>query len=201
MKALLAAEIEWISDEAREACELLISTVGSPTKLASRKHRLEMEMKKASAEEFYKQAAGGRPNRANMSAYEGKEFECGCGSVHAFNEHTCEVIRELRGMRFVIQCPEDKALNLIKISIWGTRLTPKLFTRREDFDTWPEGKRRQTAFMRGVERAARIMSVPADQLAHNLLEDEELQAEFAKHTGIDLRADLRKLKESRAASA
>jgi len=30
MKALLAAEIEWISDEAREAYELLISTVGSP---------------------------------------------------------------------------------------------------------------------------------------------------------------------------
>lgn len=158
-------------------------------------------MKKASAEEFYKQTAGGRPNRANMSAYEGKEFECGCGSVHTFNEHTCEVIRELRGMRFVIQCPEGKALNLIKISIWGTKLTPKLFTRRKDLDIWPEGKRRETAFMRGVERAARIMNVPADQLAHNLLEDEGLQAEFAKHTGIDLRADLRELKESRAASA
>ena len=158
-------------------------------------------MKILSAEEFYEQTAGGRPNRANMSAYEGKEFECGCGSVHAFNEHTCEVIRELRGMRFVVQCPEDKALNLIKINIWGTKLTPKLVTRREDFDSWPEEKRRETAFMMGVERAARIMKIPAGQLAHDLLEDEALQAEFAKHAGIDLRADLRELKECRVAAA
>ena len=158
-------------------------------------------MKKLSAEEFFKQTAGGRPNQANMSAYEGKEFECGCGSVHAFDEHTCEVIRELRGMRFVIQCPEDKALTLIKINLWGTKLIPKLFTRREESDTWPEGKRRETAFMRGVERAARIMGVPPDQLAHDLLEDEGIQEQFARDTGIDLRADLRKLKECRVAAA
>ena len=33
MKALLAVEIDWISDEARETYELLISTAGSPTEL------------------------------------------------------------------------------------------------------------------------------------------------------------------------
>jgi hypothetical protein len=170
-------------------------------KLVSRKHKLEMDMRKVSAEEFYKQTPGGRPNRANMSAYEGREFECGCGSVHAFNEHTCEVIRELRGMRFIIQCPEDKALTLIKINLWGTKLTPKLVTRREVFDTWPVEKRRETAFMMGVERAARIMKISANQLAQDLLEDEELQTEFAKHTGIDLCEDLRELKESRTVAA
>jgi len=70
-------------------------------------------------EEFMYETLGGRPNQADWTPYLGKSYECACGTTHTFDEST-EVLRELSGMRFVIQCPQDSFLTLIKITIFRT---------------------------------------------------------------------------------
>mgnify|MGYP000232169260 CR=1 FL=1 len=81
-------------------------------------------MKRVDFEEFMSRTMGGRPLNADMSIYEGKKFECGCGSEHLFNERECKVFRELRGMHFVIGCPEKEHMNCVKITF-----TAKLKTK------------------------------------------------------------------------
>jgi len=71
-------------------------------------------------EEFMDQTLGGRPNRANMTAYDGKEYECGCGDFHIIecldqNNSEPAVIRELSGMRFVFSC-QNGYVTCVKIS-------------------------------------------------------------------------------------
>ena len=75
-------------------------------------------------EEFMSRTMGGGPVYADMSIYEGKTFKCGCGSEHLFNERECKVFRELRGMHFVIGCPEKEHMNCVKITF-----TAKLKTK------------------------------------------------------------------------
>mgnify|MGYP003691700213 CR=1 FL=1 len=66
-------------------------------------------------EDFFSKTAGGRANRANMTIYFGKPYDCACGQTHDFNTDT-NVLRELSGMRFVMECPEDDFVTCVKIS-------------------------------------------------------------------------------------
>lgn len=68
-------------------------------------------------QEFMTRTMGGGPVRSNMSIYEGFTYSCGCGSKHLFSEEKCGVLRELRGMQFVIGCPDKDYLNCVKINL------------------------------------------------------------------------------------
>lgn len=60
-----------------------------------------------------------------MSIYEGKAFKCGCGKTHKIYENSVPVLRELRGMKVVVGCPDNDDdddeghVNLVKIGIVG----------------------------------------------------------------------------------
>ena len=71
-----------------------------------------------SIEEFEEKTSGGFPGQADWTPYLGKSYECACGTTHTFNEST-EVVRELSGMRFVIQCPQDSFVTLITITMFA----------------------------------------------------------------------------------
>ena len=83
---------------------------------SSRKKR-DAGVERIDFEEFMSRTMGGGPVYADMSIYEGKPFKCGCGSEHLFNEKQCGVLRELRGMHFVIGCPDKDYLNYVKITL------------------------------------------------------------------------------------
>jgi hypothetical protein len=68
-------------------------------------------------QEFMIRTMGGGPVRSNMSIYEGFTYICGCGSKHLFSEEKCGVLRELRGMQFVIGCPDKDYLNCVKMTL------------------------------------------------------------------------------------
>ena len=52
---------------------------------------------------------------ADVSIYGGKAYFCACGKTHNFSGSSDDVIRELRGMRFVFHCPNRDAYTLVKI--------------------------------------------------------------------------------------
>lgn len=67
--------------------------------------------------EFFVRTVGGRPNQMDMSAYAEAEFECGCGETHAWTPEI-PVLRELRGMRLVLGCPDSGVVNCVKVRGW-----------------------------------------------------------------------------------
>ena len=66
-------------------------------------------------EEFVSKTIGGRANRAIMNPYFGKPYDCACGQTHEINNDT-NVLRELGGMRFVIECTQDDFVTCVKIA-------------------------------------------------------------------------------------
>jgi hypothetical protein len=62
-------------------------------------------MKIVSFGEFMSRTLGGRLPAIDLSIYEGDEFECSCGTSHLFQRH--QAIRELKGMRLVLECPQE----------------------------------------------------------------------------------------------
>ncbi len=81
-------------------------------------------------EDFFLKTTGGRPCQADMSIYVGKEFDCGCGKKHSFDQETTKVIRELPGMKFVIYCPSEEYINCVKITLFAKMKT--LFASQEE---------------------------------------------------------------------
>jgi hypothetical protein len=72
-------------------------------------------VKVVSFDNFMSSTLGGWPVKADMSIYAGKPFECACGVTHSFSGRSSEVMRELGGMRFVLRCPERKAITLVRV--------------------------------------------------------------------------------------
>lgn len=95
-------------------------------------------MKMLNASEFFASTMGGLPPQANMNAYNGKKFNCGCGAKHVFNARDCGTHRELRGMKFVIECPEGKVLNLIQIGTFSMKMKMLFSTPSDDFESVDE---------------------------------------------------------------
>jgi len=50
---------------------------------------------------------GGRPNKMDMSPYDGESFLCACGKTHMFYLGKVHVLRELPNMRIVFACPDQ----------------------------------------------------------------------------------------------
>ena len=67
--------------------------------------------------EFYQSTFGGRPCQLDMSIYIGKEYECGCGSEHSWDPYIMPVIREIPGMKVVIDNPMCGYVTLVKIKL------------------------------------------------------------------------------------
>lgn len=59
---------------------------------------------------------GGRPSRMDISAYEGKKYECGCGRSHSLSRFNTNIMRELPGMRLVVSDHSCDCVCCIKIS-------------------------------------------------------------------------------------
>lgn len=55
--------------------------------------------------EFFARTMGGRRPAIDLSIYEGHEFDCSCGASHFFQAN--HAIRELKGMRLVLQCQQE----------------------------------------------------------------------------------------------
>ena len=85
-----------------------------------------------SIEEFFLETRGGRPPLADLSIYDGKLYDCGCGKKHEFfwkdgphlkkqsySPIATYVLRELRGMRFVFSMTHCHYHNLVKINFLG----------------------------------------------------------------------------------
>ena len=85
-----------------------------------------------SIEEFFLETRGGRPPLAELSIYDGKLYDCGCGKKHEFfwkdgphlkkqsySPIATYVLRELRGMRFVFSMTHCHYHNLVKINFLG----------------------------------------------------------------------------------
>tara|TARA_Y100000992_G_C21113817_1_gene418584 strand:- start:180 stop:524 length:345 start_codon:yes stop_codon:yes gene_type:complete len=68
-------------------------------------------------EEFYQSTFGGRPCQLDMSIYVGVTYECGCGSEHSWNPYSTPVIREIPGMKVVIDNPQCGYVTLVKIKL------------------------------------------------------------------------------------
>jgi len=66
-------------------------------------------------EEFYRSTFGGRPCELDMSIYEGAKYECGCGAEHSWDPYSIPVIREIPGMKVVIDSPSCGYVTLVKI--------------------------------------------------------------------------------------
>ena len=66
-------------------------------------------------EEFYQNTFGGRPCQLDTSIYVGVEYDCGCGSTHSWDPYTMPVIRELPGLKLVIDNPSCGYVTFIKI--------------------------------------------------------------------------------------
>ena len=64
---------------------------------------------------FMEKTMGGMPLNADMSIYEGLTFECACGDVHEFDTHSCNVLRELKRMTFVISPKYCGGINAVKV--------------------------------------------------------------------------------------
>jgi hypothetical protein len=65
--------------------------------------------------EFATRAGGGRPNRMNMSSYDGAPFMCACGETHHYNAGRIDVLQELSGMRLVFACPHKPFVTCVKV--------------------------------------------------------------------------------------
>ena len=48
-----------------------------------------------------------------MKIYDGKEYECVCGRTHEF--HHSRVVREMKRMHVVIECPAGVGIACVKI--------------------------------------------------------------------------------------
>ena len=68
-------------------------------------------------EEFYRSTFGGRPCQLNMSIYVGTKYECGCGTEHSWDPYGIPVIREIPGMKVVIDNPSCGYVTLVKIKL------------------------------------------------------------------------------------
>ena len=68
-------------------------------------------------EEFYQSTFGGRPCQLDMNIYIGKEYECGCGLEHSWDPYSMPVIREIPGMKVVIDNPTCGYVTLVKIKL------------------------------------------------------------------------------------
>lgn len=69
--------------------------------------------------DFFAETWGGRPNRMDVSIYDGYPVDCACGETHLFNSLTTHVIRELSGRRLVLTCPEnDGYATCVKLKGW-----------------------------------------------------------------------------------
>ncbi len=83
--------------------------------------QLGVLMKIYELDKFLEKTMGGRENQAIMGAYDGKPFECACGKTHSFYDASINVIRELPGMRFVIECPEADFVTCARITIFTAK--------------------------------------------------------------------------------
>ena|GEM_PF-3262320 len=64
-------------------------------------------MKLLSPTDFFAETMGGRPNKMDMSNYEGHPFLCACGKSHVFYASQVHLLRELPKMRLVFECPDQ----------------------------------------------------------------------------------------------
>ena len=91
-------------------------------------------------EEFFSETRGGRPPLADLSIYDGKLYDCGCGKKHEFfwkdgphlkkqsySPIATYVLRDLRGMRFVFSMTHCHYHNLVKIYFLGNFKTMVTF--------------------------------------------------------------------------
>ena len=65
--------------------------------------------------EFYQNTFGGRPCQLDTSIYAGVEYDCGCGSSHAWDPYMMPVIRELPMLKLVIDNPSCGYVTFVKI--------------------------------------------------------------------------------------
>ncbi len=85
-----------------------------------------------SIQEFFSETRGGRTPQADLSIYDGKLYDCGCGKKHEFywkdGPHLIKqsyspistyVLRELRGMKFVFNMTHCNYYNVVKINFLG----------------------------------------------------------------------------------
>ena len=87
-------------------------------------------MKLVPIQQFISETMGGAPVRADMSIYQGKEFQCACGKHHQFSGLQDDVIRELFGMKFVFRCPERNGVTLVKIKgLFSTKIESLVGTK------------------------------------------------------------------------
>ena len=92
--------------------------------------RKESGLEKIPIEDFMQRTRGGWPVQMDLHIYEGVHYECVCGRNHAFDGST--VLRELGGMKLVVECPNDQGVTCIRIkgfikysfvSLFGSRDT------------------------------------------------------------------------------
>lgn len=57
--------------------------------------------------DFFAEAMEERPNKMDMSAYQGDPFQCACEKSHLFHSNQIQVLRELTNMRLVFECPDQ----------------------------------------------------------------------------------------------
>jgi hypothetical protein len=82
---------------------------------------------------FMSNTMGGWPPKANMSVYEGMKFECACGEWHEFYQHNCAVLRELKGMTFVISYQNCEYVNAVKVKgLFKPKLETQFGTNQEE---------------------------------------------------------------------
>ncbi len=95
-------------------------------------------------DEFARRTLGGRPNRLDVTIYDGCEYQCACGEVHVFRPSGFEpsetqVLRELPWMRLVLACPlGEDAATCVKIRGWFKYRFQSLFGTTVETDKPPE---------------------------------------------------------------
>ena len=82
--------------------------------------------------DFQHRTLGGRPCQMEVSIYGGLPFDCACGRSHNFDPTWVRVLRELPKMRLVLSCPQDMAVNCVRIRGLFRRRLETLFGAKID---------------------------------------------------------------------